>query len=704
MEISIIMPVYNAAPYLAECIESVVRQTMEDKELICIDDGSVDESWKILQEYARKYSWIHIYRQDNKGSGPARNAGISKAEGRYIAFLDADDWYMDEFALSKLVGAADETGCKVAAGYMQVYENNQFVVRPFLRDLGLKAYGRTVINFYDYQNDFFYVQYIISRELLASRGILFPDLRRYQDPPFLLQVLIAAEQVCVCAVEFYCNRIGHQDFYQIGRRIDDILSGVLLTMQLAKENKCYMLQHRIIDRLNNDFFWFIRKNFTLSILEKLLEIDKLKIVDEIIKALPDVDGVFREVDALGQYIYLKQREWTVAGALREQHVNRVVVYGLGNFGDIFYREVEHSQLEIVAVADKNKTGVWNGMNIMHPDDVFPDCDAIIITPLQDEQIIADFRELGQDKFISFRRFIESEYGAMKMSEHMVDLRRGLVVQIALYLDSYQIKHSIRPEAMTDGKSSKLLLGDAWIELMNFLTRRIPQRERIIHKAKDFESTLLNLPQEVKPKLEMIIDHLAKGEDVNSHLTTQIFDSNKFDNLLNQWNIKHLHISDDVAVDKAAMRGNRSGYLLFAIVKPDDAYLLEVVPHPRGAGFTSYHFLEILHDNDWMELAGFQIMQGVKDIQPHITNDEDIYNFYKLHINIAFCFKEKCYASMGVTSHGNKLCHSMQIGKVEKTLQSLPGDAKFIGCQEIKDGLGFIYESQGKNHMLLVNSN
>ena len=92
IKISIIMPVFNAENYLETACKSVFIQTFKEIELICVDDGSTDNSLAKLHELKNKYDFIKIFTQENQGSGKARNLGMSKASGVYIAFLDADDF------------------------------------------------------------------------------------------------------------------------------------------------------------------------------------------------------------------------------------------------------------------------------------------------------------------------------------------------------------------------------------------------------------------------------------------------------------------------------------------------------------------------------------------------------------------------------------------------------------------------------------
>ena len=107
-KISIIIPVYNFEKYLRECLDSCVNQTLEDIEIICVDDCSTDNSYKILEEYQQKDSRIKIFRhKENKNQGAARNTGLANATGEYVWFIDSDD-YIDTKACQILYEAIKE--------------------------------------------------------------------------------------------------------------------------------------------------------------------------------------------------------------------------------------------------------------------------------------------------------------------------------------------------------------------------------------------------------------------------------------------------------------------------------------------------------------------------------------------------------------------------------------------------------------------
>ena len=93
IKVSVIMPVYNVEKYLHQCMDSLVQQTLTDIEIICVDDGSTDNSLAILQEYAQRDSRIIVLQQKNSGAGVARNTGMKIVKGEYLAIVDSDDFF-----------------------------------------------------------------------------------------------------------------------------------------------------------------------------------------------------------------------------------------------------------------------------------------------------------------------------------------------------------------------------------------------------------------------------------------------------------------------------------------------------------------------------------------------------------------------------------------------------------------------------------
>lgn len=114
-KVSIIVPVYNVEKYLRKCLDSLINQTLKDIEIICVNDGSKDNSPKILEEYAKKDNRIIVINQENAGLSVARNSGIDIAKGEYIGFVDSDDWIDLDF-FEKLYYSATSNDTDIAVG------------------------------------------------------------------------------------------------------------------------------------------------------------------------------------------------------------------------------------------------------------------------------------------------------------------------------------------------------------------------------------------------------------------------------------------------------------------------------------------------------------------------------------------------------------------------------------------------------------
>lgn len=112
--VSVIVPVYNVKEYLEKCLNSLVNQSLNDLEIICVNDGSTDNSLEILEKYAKDFPQIKILNQKNAGLSAARNAGIKAATGKYIGFVDSDDWVDTDF-FEKLYKSAERNDADIAA-------------------------------------------------------------------------------------------------------------------------------------------------------------------------------------------------------------------------------------------------------------------------------------------------------------------------------------------------------------------------------------------------------------------------------------------------------------------------------------------------------------------------------------------------------------------------------------------------------------
>lgn len=178
-KITIITAVYNAEKYLKECIDSLLMQDFEAWEMICINDGSTDLSGEILEAYALRDPRIRLFHQENKGVSKARNWALELARAPLLCFLDSDDFFIKDSALSLLVKAFKQNPKLDFLSYnYQIIDFDQKIISsPMPRHLSLDYAKRSLINRYDFAA--FICQYVIRRDFF--QGIKFPENRIYED-------------------------------------------------------------------------------------------------------------------------------------------------------------------------------------------------------------------------------------------------------------------------------------------------------------------------------------------------------------------------------------------------------------------------------------------------------------------------------------------------------------------------------------------
>lgn len=276
VKVSIIMPVYNCEKYLEECIRSVQSQSLLEWELVCVDDGSTDASVRILEEAAGRDSRILVFRQENQGAGAARNRGLKAARGKYAAFLDADDFYLDGDVLERMYRACQEGQVPVCASSricMREDKEHSHELSLFPGDVC----GR-ILDYRDFQTDYFFQTYLLRRSLLEENGLFFPGYRRYQDPPFLAKALYAAGQFVVLDHCGYSYRMSPADTRFSPEKTADLLRGMRENLVFARQYGLEILFHNTAERLEYDFASLIYENMMgggLEILELLLELNHI---------------------------------------------------------------------------------------------------------------------------------------------------------------------------------------------------------------------------------------------------------------------------------------------------------------------------------------------------------------------------------------------------------------------------------------------
>ena len=203
VQISVIIPVYNAELYLEKCIESVLGQTFDALEVICVDDGSSDASVEILRKFQNKDERLIVLQQKNRGAGAARNNGLRRAKGKFIHVLDADDW-VDTAAYEKLYKVMTDSRADVGVFMYTRYDNRTGAERK-VRLFELEE-GKTEITTFSRKYWHFCNTSVVpwnkiyNAEFLRSVGARFDEIVCANDRAFYFQTITAANYIELYAV------------------------------------------------------------------------------------------------------------------------------------------------------------------------------------------------------------------------------------------------------------------------------------------------------------------------------------------------------------------------------------------------------------------------------------------------------------------------------------------------------------------------
>lgn len=193
--ISVIIPVYNIENYLSRCIESILNQTYKNWEAIFINDGSTDNSLNILEKYQKKDNRIKIINKKNEGSGAARNDGIENSNGEYIAFLDSDDWYENNF-LEKLYKNLKENNSDIAmCNPKMVYENpqkNKNINTYSFENIELKKNPKQILGILGMPVVW---NKLYKKDIIVKNNIRFPNYSFAEDVEFLYKTFLYANKI-----------------------------------------------------------------------------------------------------------------------------------------------------------------------------------------------------------------------------------------------------------------------------------------------------------------------------------------------------------------------------------------------------------------------------------------------------------------------------------------------------------------------------
>lgn len=281
IKVSVIIPVFNVEKYLKECLNSLINQTLNDIEIICIDDCSTDNSLKILQEYAKKDDRIKVFEQkENKGQGVARNFGITLAQGEFITFVNPDDYiettmYEKMYAQAKTLNS-DVVMCDIQKyfektnkleatksfrNYKNIYKSELANLRP-KTNLEKAEISKLILISPNYSWNKVY-----KRDFILKNNIKFSNTRTYQDVVFGLSALIFAKRISYIDEHLYIYRIRETSSLRNNKMI---LQAFCQTLDDIQE---ISVKNNLYEKFENHLKYFIIANLK-NIYNRGFDVDK----------------------------------------------------------------------------------------------------------------------------------------------------------------------------------------------------------------------------------------------------------------------------------------------------------------------------------------------------------------------------------------------------------------------------------------------
>lgn len=265
VKVSVIIPVYNMEKYLKCSLDSVMRQDLADMEIVCINDGSTDRSLEILNKYQEQDQRFVVINQENQGVAKTRNLGISRASGKYVAFLDPDDFLPDSDIVSALYQAAENNDVLIAGGEFSDIDREGRINRQY--GSTLKGYifeKEGIIKYTDYQFDYGYHRFVYNREFLVREGLFFPELIRFQDPPFMVRAFTRAEKFFATKKITYCYRMNYRPISWNKERVEALLEGLHMNINWASQHGFTDLMDLTVKRMTDEYFEVIMRYFLVD--------------------------------------------------------------------------------------------------------------------------------------------------------------------------------------------------------------------------------------------------------------------------------------------------------------------------------------------------------------------------------------------------------------------------------------------------------
>lgn len=403
IKVSVIMPVYNAETFIEESLNSVLNQTLKQLEVICIDDGSTDNSVHILKKYKQNDSRIRILSQENQGSGPARNRGLREAKGKYVAFLDADDFWYADFVLERIVASAEENESTVTGAFWGNYKDGNYKRSKLHKGYFQSDIFGGWIDFDKEQDCIGYWSYLFQREFLLKNEIMFPAYYRFQDPPFLTKALVKAEKYYVVPVDWYCYRTSYGNTLSTHQKTTDFVRGVIDIMEIAQKHHLEKLFSEMIRQLNE---------FSQCIINSILKgnTEMLGLLGQIQKYTAGREHEVEPIRFLQNAAKDKCKIIVNNFLSQLESIDMLVIYGAGKYGHFLLEWLEklNIDLEIVFAETKCVEGTMvDGKKCIQIDRLAGISGNILVivavTPDSQLQLEENLKQLGIENYLLLSR-------------------------------------------------------------------------------------------------------------------------------------------------------------------------------------------------------------------------------------------------------------------------------------------------------------
>lgn len=305
--ISVIVPVYNVEDYLYVCLNSILKQTYQDFEIICIDNASTDSSLEILEYFAKKDSRIKILKNDSdRGPGFSRNRGLEAAKGKYISFLDADDW-LSQNAFETLIKKSEENNLDLLMfkNVVCYEETHEFGMEQYYDAEFMNKFENKVFNHFDLDKTKLFVMpnapwnKLYLKSFLDENNIRFPnEYVIHEDNPFFYKVITSARRISLINKYLHTRRRRPNSLVTLTNEIvfdnidisylilDVFLENYQLYRYYKKEVLTYISNilngkhHQIDNQFKEEFFRQAQGVYKNFIVDYGLYDDILKYVDE----------------------------------------------------------------------------------------------------------------------------------------------------------------------------------------------------------------------------------------------------------------------------------------------------------------------------------------------------------------------------------------------------------------------------------------